>query len=110
MAALTVQEIVRAGLGPTYAGAGVSGDTFVNDGRTFLHVKNTNAATRDVTVDSIENCDQGFDHNAVVTVPASTGDRMIGPFPTERFGATCTVSYTATAGVTVAAIKLSQAG
>ena len=106
MAVIAIQTIDLDGEGADYAAA-VGPDTFTNDGRTFLHVKNTNAATRDVTIDSTKLCDQGFDHNQVVTIPATTGDMMIGPFPTARFGTTVTVTYSAVTGVTVAAFKLS---
>ncbi len=106
MAVIAIQTIDLDGEDADYAAA-VGPDTFTNDGRTFLHVKNTNAATRDVTVDSTKLCDQGFDHNQVVTIPATTGDRMFGPFPTARFGTTVTVTYSATTNLTIAAFKLS---
>jgi hypothetical protein len=106
VAVIAIQTIDLDGEGADYAAA-VGPDTFVNDGRTFLHVKNTNAATRDVTIDSTKLCDQGFDHNQVVTIPATTGDVMIGPFPTARFGTTVTVTYSAVTNLTVAAFKLS---
>ncbi|HEV8360900.1 MAG TPA: hypothetical protein VGR28_10640 [Candidatus Thermoplasmatota archaeon] len=106
MAALTVQIIAQAGLGPTYAACAAGGDTFANDGRTFLHVKNTNAATRQVTVDADKLCSQGSDHNAVVTVPATTGDRMIGPFPLDQFPSVCAITYDAVTNLTIAAVQL----
>jgi hypothetical protein len=106
VAVIAIQTIDLDGEPADYAAA-VGPDTFVNDGRTFLHVKNTNAATRDVTIDSTKLCDQGFDHNQVVTIPATTGDVMIGPFPTARFGTTVTVTYSAVTNLTIAAFKLS---
>lgn len=110
MATLTVQTISLTGLEPTYAAAAAGGDEFPNDGRTFLHVKNTNAATRTVTINSRSNCDQGFDHDPAVVIDATTGDTMIGPFDTARFNDPATgrvsVTYSAVTGVTVAAIKL----
>jgi len=106
VAVIAIQTIDLDGEAADYAAA-VGPDTFVNDGRTFLHVKNTNAATRDVTIDSTKLCDQGFDHNQVVTIPATTGDVMIGPFPTARFGTTVTVTYSAVTNLTIAAFKLS---
>lgn len=106
MATIAIQTIDLDGEPADYAAA-VGPDTFTNDGRTFLHVKNTNAATRTVTVDSTKLCDQGFDHNQDVVIPATTGDVMIGPFATARFGALVTVTYSAVAGVTIAAFKLS---
>jgi len=109
MATLTVQDIVLGGITPTYAAADVAGDAFPNDGRTFLHYKNTNAAARNVTVDSVRPCDQGTDHNQIQNVPATTGDKMLGPFPPARFNQTSgnvNVTYDAVTNLTVAAIRL----
>lgn len=106
MAVIAIQTIDLDGEGADYAAA-VGPDTFTNDGRTFLHVKNTNGATRTVTIDSTKLCDQGFDHDQAVVIPATTGDVMIGPFPTARFGTTVTVTYSAVTNLSVAAFKLS---
>lgn len=108
MAALSIQKITRTGLVPAYAAAGGSGDTFVNDGATFLHVKNGSAGSINVTVNSQRTCDQGFDHDEVVAVGAGA-EKMIGPFRTDRFNDTTTgavaVSYSATTTVTVGAFS-----
>jgi hypothetical protein len=83
-----------------------NGDTFVNDGKTFMHIKNANAGTCTVTVASAANCNQGFNHPNVVVVAASTGDEIIGDFDPARFGSTVTVtSYTQTTSVLVAMIR-----
>jgi hypothetical protein len=83
-----------------------NGDTFVNDGKTFLHVKNANAGTCTVTIASAVNCNQGVNHPNVVVVAATTGDEIIGDFDPARFGSTVTVtSYSVTASVLVAAIR-----
>lgn len=106
MAALAVQSLALGGLNPNYVAASAGGDTFANDGRTMLHVKNAGAGAVDVTIDSAANCNFGFDHNIVVNVPAG-GERMIGPFPPDRFNGAngVAVTYSAIAGVTVAAVK-----
>jgi hypothetical protein len=87
-----------------------NGDVFPNDGKTFLHVKNANAGTCTVTVNSIKPCDQGQDHDNVVVVAATTGDEMIGPFPQDRFndasGNVTVTSYSVTATVSVVAMRL----
>ena len=86
-----------------------NGDTFTNDGHTFLHVKNANAGACLVTINSVKPCDQGVDHDPAVSVAATTGDEMIGPFPIARFGSPVTViSYGVTASVSVAAISIPQ--
>ena len=106
MAALTVQDISLTDITPSFVAADVAGDTFVNDGKTFFELKNTNASPRVATIDSTAVCNYGFDHNVAVTVPATTGNKVVGPFPVSRFGTTVTVTYDAVANLTVAAFSV----
>jgi hypothetical protein len=106
VALLQVQPVTRAGLNPAFSAADPAGDTFVPGERTSLRVKNASAAAITATVDSVRPCDQGFDHNVAVSVPAG-GDVTFGPFPSERFagaGGVVSVTYSAAASVSVAAI------
>ncbi len=110
MATLTVQTIVLAAITPTYAAAAAGGDAFANNGKTFFHVKNGGAGSINVTVNSQVNCDQGFDHDQVVAV-ANGAEKMIGPFPTNRFNDTSSpplvqITYSAVTSVTVAAFTV----
>lgn len=111
MALLTAQSVTQAGLAPTFAAVSAS-DTFANDGTVVLHVKNAGGSPDTVTVNSIKACDQGSTHNIVVSVPATTGDRMIGPFETARFNdpvtGLATVTHSFTTSVTVALIRSSD--
>lgn len=102
---IAVQTSNLSGIGPTFQAAASGGDTFANDGQTMLHVKNSSGAAITVTVNSVTPCDQGFDHDAVVSVPAG-GERIIGPFSVARFGTTVGVTYSGVTGLTVAAIKV----
>jgi hypothetical protein len=109
MALLTVQQISATGLQPTYAAANAGGDTVKADDRTFLHFKNTNAATRDVTITGVGLCSQGSTHSrGPITIPATTGDVMI-PLA-DRFNDPTTgvasITYTAATNVTVAAVRV----
>lgn len=80
MATLTVQ---KPGAALTYGSAATT-DTFANDGKTMLHVKNQNAGTVTVTVNSQVNCNQGSDHDEVHSL--NTGvDKLIGPWDPARF-------------------------
>ena len=109
MATLTVQDIDLDGEAADYVACAGGGDQFTNDGKTFIHLKNTNAATRTVTINSQTNCSQGFDHNVAVVIPATTGDVMIGPFPTARFNdATSSVllTYDAVTNLTIGVFSL----
>jgi hypothetical protein len=110
MALLATQQIVNTGLSPAYAAAAAGGDTFVPGDRTFLHIKNTNAAARNVTVDSKAPSNYGTDADLAVNVPLTVGDKMIGPLPASRFADPATglgnLTYDAVTGVTVAIITL----
>lgn len=111
MATLAVQPIDRDGEHADYVAAAAGGDQFVNDGRTVIHVKNTNAATRTVTVNSQRLCDQGFDHDIALVVPATTGDEFLGPFPTERFNdvnGMVQLTYSAVLNLSIGVFQLSQ--
>ena len=105
MAALTIQTSSLTGLNPSYVAAAGGGDTFVNDGATVLHVKNGGGSSINVTADQTVACNYGFDHDNVVSVP-NGGERIIGPFSPNRFGATVSISYSGVTTVTVAAIKV----
>ncbi len=108
MADLNVQAISLTGLKETLAAAAEAGDAFLNSGRELLHVKNGSAVEVTVTVDSQAPCNQGFDHNVAVAIPAGE-ERLIGPFPKARFNNTAEkvqVAYSAVADVTVAAVRL----
>jgi hypothetical protein len=113
MATLTVQDADLDGLlwtgASVFVACAAGGDQFLNDGRTWIHLKNTNAATRTVTINSQRNCDQGFDHDQAVIVGATTGEAVIGPFPTARFSDTLgfvLLTYSAVTNLTIAVFSL----
>lgn len=108
MSTLNVQKVVLGGLSPTYGAAAVGGDEFVNSGRDFIHVKNGGGSSVDVTVNSQEPCDQGYDHDVVVAVGAGA-EKMIGPFPKSRFDdadGKVQITYSGVASVTIAVIQV----
>jgi len=102
---MTVQEIVQIGLIPSFEAANSDGNFFSNNGKTFLVVKNGGASPVTVTVDSKIKCDQGFDHDLPVDVPASE-ERWIGPFEVGRFTGSVEATYSDVTSVTVAAFKI----
>lgn len=105
MAVLTVQNIVAAGLNPSYAAAAAGGDTFANDGRTLFHVKNAHSAAWTVTIAAARACNFGTLHNGGGSVP-NADDIFFGPFPPERFGETVSVTYSGVTALTVAALSM----
>jgi hypothetical protein len=106
MADLAVQTPTLSGVTVSYVSAAGGGDRFTNNGTTFLYFKSTGAAIS-VTANSVTACDQGFDHDITVQI-TSTGETVVGPFPTARFNSAdgkVDLTYTGVTGVTVAAFS-----
>ena len=110
---LTVQDVVRTGLTPAYTGSLSTGNTYYmpNDGRTFLHFKKTGAGDCTVTVETPNTVDGLAITDRTVTVVASTGDKMIGPFPAQYYNQPGTqnvkVTINEATGLSVAALRVS---
>lgn len=78
MALLTVQQIVIGGLAPTYGAVAASDTIPVSDDRVFLHVKNASGTQDTVTITDPGSTPAGSAAtNPTVTVPITTGDRLI---------------------------------
>jgi hypothetical protein len=105
MAVLTVQQIARSGLSPSYASAAGGGDTVPNDEKTFLHIKNGGGSQITLTIQTPGTVDSLAITDRTVDIPAA-GERMIGPFPASYYGATLTLSYSGVTSVTIAAIRM----
>jgi len=110
MALLAPQPTVATGLVPSYSAVNAS-DTFVPAKNRYLHVKNTNAATRTVTVTTYSTGVGGVAvTDWVGTVGANTGELIMGPFPgtafTDPATGLATVTYSATTNVTAALVEL----
>jgi len=105
--ALTVQEVTLSGLSPTFSAANADGNSFANDGDTFLYVKNGGASSITVTIITPAK-EQGVDIEDITVTIAASGEKMIGPFPRRLFNYTdgVHVDYSAVTSVTVAAIKV----
>ena len=106
MALLAQQVIARSGLTPTYSAAAASTTVTCGD-RSFLHVKNTAGSTMTVTLTATAQVDGQAVADLVVTVPATTGDKMIGPISSKLFasavdGVSAAITYSSTTNVTVA--------
>lgn len=105
---IAVADSSQAGTTVTYVGAdAVNGMEFFNTGEELLRVKNADVAGKSVTIASPGACNQGFNHDLVVVVDAST-EKVIGPFPTARFNQATNkvnVDFSAATSVTVAVTK-----
>ncbi len=106
ISALTVQQIARAGITPSYsAGNADGGHSVVNNGATFLHVKNSGVEST-MTVVTTASVDGLAVADLTVTIPANTGDKMVGPFSRGTFGDSLTVTFTSVAGITLGAFTM----
>ena len=108
MAVLNIQKITSDGLNPVFVAADAAGDEIPNGGRNVLHVKNGSAGQITVTINSQRACNQGFDHDQTVDIPAGE-ERVIGPFNSSRFNNSngrVEAAYSAAANVTVAALEV----
>lgn len=108
MATLTVQNISLAGITPSYTAAAAGGDEFANTGDTYFQIKNGGSEIT-LTIETPAKI-EGIDIAEItVTIPATTGDKVIGPFDTAIFNQTTgrvAVTYSGVTTVTVGAFKL----
>jgi hypothetical protein len=109
-AARTPQVISRTGLAEAFTAAdNANGETCPNNGNLFLHVKNTGGGSCTVTVTTPGTVDGLAITDLTVVVPLTTGDRMIGPFPTGTYNdssGNISVAYSTGTGVTAAYVQL----
>lgn len=115
MGALTVQDIVAAGVTPSYASANGGGDTVADDGKEniFIHVKNGGGgsinvtATAQITTRPTKGFSNPTESDMVVAVGAGA-EGMIGPFPASFINTSGNVAltYSGVTSVTIGAFKL----
>lgn len=106
--ALVPQQVVRAGLTPVFSAANADGHSVANDGHVMLEVKNGSGAPITVTVQTPGTVDGLAIAELVVTIPATSGDKMIGPFQPGIYNqadGTIYVDFSAVTTVTVAAVR-----
>jgi hypothetical protein len=110
MATLTVQDINRTGITPTYAAAAGGGDQFANNGRTFTQIKNTSGGNITVTFVTQTTIDGLSVTDLTVVVPLTSGDKMTGPFPPDIYNDAngfLQMTYSGVTNLTVGAFRLS---
>lgn len=108
MANLALQKVTPTGVAVVLQAAAAGGDTFPWTRGAYLEVNNASGAAITVTIDSRKLCDQGFDHNFAISVPAGQS-RRIGPFDGDRFADSqglVNVSYSAVTSLTVGAVEV----
>lgn len=107
MALGAVQQIVMAGLAPSYATPSAT-ENIIPNTNLFLHVKNANASPCVVTfTDPGRTAAGSAATNPSVSVPATTGDRMIALPSSLTNTATgfITVAFSVQTSVSVAVVR-----
>jgi hypothetical protein len=105
------QRVVRTsnGVTPTYNATAVGGDKFSPGASVFLHVKNT-GTERTLTFATAGKVEELDIADMVAVVPATTGDKMLGPFPAHIFAAAdglVAITYDTTpTGLSIAVLQL----
>jgi hypothetical protein len=109
--ALVPDVMTEAGLAETVNAGLSTANTYTvrNNGKTFLHVKNTGGTACVVTINAPGTIAGHALAAGTVTVPITTGDKLIGPFPSAVYDdVNHDVSFTLSfiTGVTVAVVQL----
>lgn len=105
------QKILKSGITPSYTGSLLTANTYLvrNNGRIALHFKKSGAGACDVTIQTpVQMAGLDVAEN-IVNVPATTGDKLIGPFPTTVFNdglGDLRFTLSEITGLTVAALEL----
>lgn len=85
MAVLTVTTVDRAGVTLTGAAAAGGGDSFPNTGVEYAIFKNTSGGDITVTLDIQSTVDGQAVADRTVVIPATTGHKVVGPFPPSTY-------------------------
>jgi len=111
---LTRLQIVRTGLTSAFQSLNATDVYFFQnqEGEVYLHVKNTGGSISVVTFDLTQLFEGSALVDPTVSIPATTGDKLIGPFPSswEVVGGAnngqIKFSQNQASGVTAAAVRL----
>lgn len=107
---LTPTEMKRAGVLPGLAAANVDGYAIPNNGKVWLHVKNSHTSSWVVTITSAARPISGLALTDVtVTVVNGGVEQLIGPFPPDIFNDAAgriNVTFSGITALTFAAFRL----
>lgn len=108
---VAAQQLSRAGITPTNIGTLSTSDTyqFKNNGRMLIHWLKDGAAECVATIVTQKTVDDQAVGDRTVTIPATTGDKMAGPWSPDIYNNSdgeVEVTYSNIAGLTHAAIAL----
>ena len=114
MALLTAQQITQAGLKPVYTAATLAGDTLVNTGIQYFHIKNggvvsVTSSVVPVITTVVDPLLGTLVKETASLILAAGQEGFLGPFETNAFNNAAgqlTLNYTASTSVTVAALYI----
>lgn len=110
MATLTYVQPTIGGTSPGFVAAAGGGDKVAPNDRGYLHVRNGSGGVITVTVLTPGNDQYGQARpDIAIAVPATTGERLIGPFPAnlaDPADGLVAITYSGVTTLTVAAITL----
>jgi len=108
---VTVEDLSTAGIDLTDTGSLSASNTYLvnNDGNVFLHFKKSGAGACTVTVETPGTVGGQGIADLTFSVPATTGDVHVGPFPPYLFNDSnndLNVTLSEITGLTIAAARL----
>jgi hypothetical protein len=109
---LTVQNVVKAGLSPALAAASTytDGDSFPNDGRTFLWIKNSSTSVTVTITTTVTTGGYAVADQTCAVASTDTNGKFLGPFDPNVFNDAngyVNIDYgTATTNITHGAFRL----
>ena len=108
MAVLSIQTVIPSGLPVSYANSAAEGDEFVNDGQTFLAIRNQAGTAISVVIPTTATL-SGYPL-ADQTIPVSANATVFaGPFGKSLFdnsSGRVSVQYSSVTSVSIAALRL----
>lgn len=105
------EAVLATGLAATYHGSLSTSDTYLipNDGQVLLHFKKTGAGACNVTIATPVTQGGLAVSDQVVQIPATTGDKFIGPFPPHIYNngnGQLSVTLSEVTGLTFAVLRM----
>lgn len=107
MAEITLTDSTQDGFTVATQSANSGGDYFTNNGKTLLYVNNGSGASINVTIDSPNQCSQGYTHDLIVAVGAGAS-KFIGVLSQTQYNDSngrVNLTYSSVTSITVGGIK-----
>jgi len=107
MATIVVQTTALDGVEFTGNSADAGGDTFANDGKTYVFLANGDGSPTTATfVTTGTSTSAGLAIADMPVVITNAKTEMVGPFPEATFGSTVSITYSSVTSLVVDVVKL----